>query len=570
MRALLCILLALAIAAPAAGQPRGQRFVSIAFHDVVDDPADLASDSVTTRTLVQFFDWMKEAGWTAVSLDDLTGAAKGARTLPDKAILLTFDDGPRSNYTRVFPLLKAYRYPAVFTLVGSWMEDTPDGMVRYGDEKVPRTNFISWDEAREMQASGLVEFASQSYDLHRGVQGDPQGSQTPASVTRIYDPQAGRYEGDDTYRARLRADLSRSIEVMRAQLGRAPRAIAWPYGRYTGSELGIAQELGFSFGLTLEEELAYTSDLRLIPRYAPAGNPQLRDIVASLRFETSGPRTLRIACLTLDSLAGARDTTAQDEALGHLIENVRALGPNIVIIEAAAALPSPQSALGDVYFPTELRPIRNDLLGRATWQLGTRADVDVFLHLPLAAAEAAVGDANVPGLFADMSRYVRADGIVIDLPAEVGSSTMAAGRPEEIRARREGLDPARLDRWTALGLAAFRAAADINPRLHLMVATAAPAGPPDWADIGLLPQGGDARKTEALAARLHKVGWLRPGSAGRVALSLPADPAEQLDALQRAQRQGATALALCPKSPALPAPAALSAAFSAATYPHRP
>ena len=94
-----------------------------------------------------------------------------SRRLPDKAILLTFDDGYESLYTRVFPLLKAYHYPAVAALVGSWMEDEPDGTVLYGDRKVPRSNFVSWDEAREMQASGLVEFASHGYDLHRGVQG---------------------------------------------------------------------------------------------------------------------------------------------------------------------------------------------------------------------------------------------------------------------------------------------------------------------------------------------------------------------------------------------------------------
>ena len=60
--------------------------------------------------------------------------------------------------------------------------DTED-TVLYGDRKVPRTNFISWDEAREMQASGLVEFASHSYDLHRGVRANPQGNVTSAAKT---------------------------------------------------------------------------------------------------------------------------------------------------------------------------------------------------------------------------------------------------------------------------------------------------------------------------------------------------------------------------------------------------
>ena len=61
---------------------------------------------------------------------------------------------------------------------------------------VPRSNFVSWDEAREMQASGLVEFASHSYDLHRGVQANPQGNMTPSAITWRYDPATRRYETD--------------------------------------------------------------------------------------------------------------------------------------------------------------------------------------------------------------------------------------------------------------------------------------------------------------------------------------------------------------------------------------
>src|SRR5215472_4050919 len=137
MRGLLYFLIFVMAAVPAQAEPPGQRFVSIAFHDIDDNPADLETDSVMTRTLVQFFDWLKGTGWTAVSLDDLSEAAQGRRKLSDKTILITFDDGYKSFYTRVFPLLKAYGYPAVLSLVGSWMEDTQDGTVLYGDKRVP-------------------------------------------------------------------------------------------------------------------------------------------------------------------------------------------------------------------------------------------------------------------------------------------------------------------------------------------------------------------------------------------------------------------------------------------------
>src|SRR5215469_2356790 len=441
MRGLLYFLIFVMAAVPAQAEPPGQRFVSIAFHDIDDNPADLETDSVTTRTLVQFFDWLKGSGWTAVSLDDLQAAARGVRPLPDKAILITFDDAYRSLYTRVFPLIQAYRYSVVSAVVGSWMEDRPDGTVLYGDKTVPRTNFISWAEAREMQASGLVEFASHSYDLHRSIQANPQGNMQPAIATWRFDPATGAYEDDARYRARIRADLTRARAMMAAKLGRPPRTIVWPYGRYTGPALEVAKQLGFSFAVTLTPEPAYTSDLFAIHRYDATQNPNLGDLVRNLRFEPERPRTERFACLTLDALAAAGSGPPQDDALGHIIEGLRALGANNVIIDANPALPAPDAALGAVYFPTRLRPLRTDLLDRATWQIRTRGGANVFLRLPLDAAIAGVGGANVPELFADMARYVRADGIVLDLQPPSAPSAIVAEQPGDIRARRTALDP---------------------------------------------------------------------------------------------------------------------------------
>ena len=567
---MLCLLLVVITTAQARAEPSGQRFVSIAFHDVVDQPSDLGTDAILTKTFVQFLDWLKGTGWEAISLDDVSAAASGQRRLPDKAILLTFDDGLRSLYTRVFPLLKAYRYPAVAALTGSWMEDGANGTVLYGDTKVPRSNFVSWDEAREMQASGLIEFASHSYELHRGVRANPQGNITPAAMTWQYDPLNRSYEDDAQYIARIRADLIHSRTMMESNLGRPPRAIAWPYGRYTGPALQVAKDLGFAFALSLEPEPDYTSDLYAIQRYIPTGNPSLADIARNLRFEPDRPGKRRIACLTLDALAAAGNGRRQDEVLGHIIEGLRALGTNTVVIDANVALPSAAAPLGAVYFPTKLRPLRMDLLGRATWQIRTRAGSDVFLHLPLAAAAAAVGKPNVLQLFADMLRYARPDGVVIDMPVPTAPGAIVADRPENIRARRAALNPNQIDGPVRLGLASYRAAAAIDPRLRLMLAVAQPAGPPDWADIALLPPSEDVGQITALAGGLRAEGWLRPDVSDRVAFSLPVEPEQQIEALRQAQRQGGTAFALCPKPPMLPPSAALAAAFSAATYPYQP
>src|SRR6188768_3108337 len=122
------IILAAFCSAAEPGRSAGPRYVSVAFHDVVDQPGEY---TVTTGDLVSFFEWLRGHGWTAITLDDIARAKSGTRPLPERAILISFDDGYRSLYTRVYPLALAYRIPIVASLVGSWLDVPMDAKVRY-------------------------------------------------------------------------------------------------------------------------------------------------------------------------------------------------------------------------------------------------------------------------------------------------------------------------------------------------------------------------------------------------------------------------------------------------------
>ncbi|MGO4780418.1 polysaccharide deacetylase family protein, partial [Lysobacter sp. 2RAB21] len=110
-------------------------------------------------------------------------ASRGEKKLPPKAVLLTFDDGLRSIYTHVFPLLRAYRYPALMAVVTGWVDLPREQQVDYGPRMFTHDDFVTWDQLREMQASGLIEIASHSDNLHRGVTSNPQGNTMPAAIT---------------------------------------------------------------------------------------------------------------------------------------------------------------------------------------------------------------------------------------------------------------------------------------------------------------------------------------------------------------------------------------------------
>lgn len=107
-------------------------FVTIAYHEVEDGETDQRFMSVRTSALKEQFAWLRENGYKPVSLAQIREARRGGKPLPEKAVLLSFDDGFSSFYTRVFPLLVAFQWPALWAPVGSWI-DTPAGQpVQYG------------------------------------------------------------------------------------------------------------------------------------------------------------------------------------------------------------------------------------------------------------------------------------------------------------------------------------------------------------------------------------------------------------------------------------------------------
>lgn len=554
---LMLLLLGLVLAtSPARAETR---FVAVAFHDVVDRREDRAPDAVTTDSLIAFFEWLKADGWTPVSLDDIEAARDRRKTLPSKAILLTFDDGYRSVYTRVYPLLLAYRYPAVVALVGRWM-DTPAGsMVDYGDGQRPRDAFIGWGEVRRMQASGLIEFASHSYDLHRGIRANPQGNLIPAARTWAWDPVTATREDDAAFLARISRDLDRAQMRLRQETGRASRALVWPFGRYASPAADAARAAGFRLLLTLDPEPADALRSDAIPRYYPLNDPSTAEIAANLRFAPPRPNSLRVTCASMAELAAGRDPGDGDQKLGVLIEAVRALGANTVVLDAT---PSGSSELPGVRTLADAgSPASLDRLSRAVWQLRTRAATEVFLALRLEEIEARWGAGSARKLVADMVRAAVPDGLALHGP---GGREGADFRPSwETRAVRE--QPWRPEQgYSQLADAVMSAAAQIDPRLRLMLL--APPGaqsPGDGADVMLLPAV-SAPQFALQVDRLARDRWLLPETSGRIILTLPTtDPAE---ALLRAQRRGASAFAVCPRPP----DGSLRPVFSARSLPEKP
>src|SRR5690606_18817362 len=74
-------------------------YVVLGYHDVEDEDPDQTFGSVRSDHLVEQFSWLRDNGYQPVSIEQILAAGRGGPPLPEKAVLLSFDDGHRSFYT---------------------------------------------------------------------------------------------------------------------------------------------------------------------------------------------------------------------------------------------------------------------------------------------------------------------------------------------------------------------------------------------------------------------------------------------------------------------------------------
>lgn len=385
---------------PPADADDGLTFRVLAIHDIRDDlHADVSTVAdtcaISTATLNTIFAWLKAKDFRPVSVAQIVASRNGGPRLPPRAVLLTFDDAYKSQYTRAFPLLQQYGYPALIGVVTRWT-DTPAGdPVRISHKSVmPPGYFMSWDDLREMAQSGLVEVASHTHDMHHGALANPQGNELPAASAHLYSPQLQRYETDEEYQARVHGDLKKSVDLIQERVGMTVRSAVWPYGMYNAALINASQALGMSVHFTLDDgpntpDVPLTQIRRLLVSY----DWDVGTLIAQMRSPGAyrGERNPveRVVNVSLDEMYDT-DPNRSEEKLGRLLDRIKALEPKSVYLKAYWD-PDNTGVARALYYPNRHLPMRADLFNRTAWQLITRAGVQVYARMPLLAFDLPAG-----------------------------------------------------------------------------------------------------------------------------------------------------------------------------------
>lgn len=364
-----------------AAEPNAVDFRAFCYHDVRNDifgNLDEDSSAVNTQHLIQHFEWLRENAYTVVSLDAVRQAQKNNQKLPEKSVVLTFDDGFTSFYHTIYPLLRLYKYPATFAIVTNWIENENE-VVTFGNKQRLSKDFLTWKQIKEMSDSGLIEIASHSHNLHKGVIANPQKNLQPATTSRIF---SNSYESDEEYIQRIDHDMQKAHDLIEMHTGKAPKTLAWPYGSYSLETWKLAQAKGFETSLILGEGENTIQKSEHISRYLIDENPSLDEFKQIFQFKTHKfPQ--RVLHVDLDYVYD-KDPIQQENNIGLLLDRVKKMSVSTVYLQAYSDADGDGNA-DALYFENKHLPVKADLFNRVAWQLRTRSGVKVFAWLPVSA-----------------------------------------------------------------------------------------------------------------------------------------------------------------------------------------
>jgi len=211
------------------------------YHDIL--PTKKVFFDVTPQEFEQHLELIRQKGLTPISMDQLVTHLQTGLPLPEKPILLTFDDGYSGHFDYVYPLLKKYNYPAVFAIYTAKV-----------GKKMGRSS-LTWEQLRQMAADPLVTISSHSV-THKVMAG-------------LTDSQ-------------LQSETQESKQILESKLGVPIRYFTYPEGKYDQKAVAAVQSAGYAAALTMDdanEQLAgQSTSLLAIGRIGQSRIAQMVDL----------------------------------------------------------------------------------------------------------------------------------------------------------------------------------------------------------------------------------------------------------------------------------------------------
>ena len=209
----------------------------IMYHSIyTDTPSEYA---VTAEQVEADLQWLKNNGYQTVTAEQVIAYTQNRGKLPEKAVMITLDDGFYNNLSVLVPLLEKYDMTAVVSTVGRYIDNDA-----IKDPHNPKYSYLTWTDIDELVSSGRIEIGNHTYDMHS-----------------LYDGRVGcsrnSGETEESYRTALSADIQQLQEEFRENIGFYPVIFTYPFGSVSRESLPVIRDSGFLMTLTCREQMNY-------------------------------------------------------------------------------------------------------------------------------------------------------------------------------------------------------------------------------------------------------------------------------------------------------------------------
>lgn len=206
----------------------------IMYHNIMKNNEQNSRFIVTEKQFEEDLKYLKENNYTTIVMEDLINYVYDNKPLPEKPVILTFDDGYYNNYVYAYPLLKEYGFKGVLSIIGYYTD-----LYSENGEKNPNYSHLTWEDINEMINSGTFEFQNHSYNLHT-IDNGRNGSKKKKG------------ESKEDYKKTLSEDLNKLQNEFKENTGFELTTYTYPFGSVSTDSYDIIKELGFKCSLSCE------------------------------------------------------------------------------------------------------------------------------------------------------------------------------------------------------------------------------------------------------------------------------------------------------------------------------
>lgn len=209
-------------------------------------PEAVDSMMIKNSAFSEQMEWLKAHGYSVISLDMAMGYVNGeVKKIPAKSVVITVDDGHKSVYSDMAPMVKKYKIPVTLFIYPSAISNAKYAM--------------NWEQLRELETTKLFRVESHTY-WHPNFKKEKKKLSS------------------EEYAAFVDKQLGGAKKKLEERMGHEIKYLAWVFGIYDDGLLVDAKKMGYAAAFTIDRQHASSGDpMMALGRYMVVSKHTVKD-----------------------------------------------------------------------------------------------------------------------------------------------------------------------------------------------------------------------------------------------------------------------------------------------------